>query len=191
MASYYGYTTNTFMNVFSSFDEFKEKLITSPLFNSNSEWTGCDKVTFQLLYNRYSSSHLSMSEESFINQFSNTLYEHFEKFEFDIDIKKQARLVEDDVWSIDGNSINNISESPNDVGTTDSEELDSLDRQTKSIVRDGISRVLYKKNDHNRAYYVKRFLEYFRYLFIKIYDPCYTQAWISDLEENLIEGGKE
>ncbi|MFI3297333.1 MAG: hypothetical protein R3Y59_06860 [bacterium] len=176
-----------FIDIFPDYDTFQSKLITSPLFNENGVWTGCSEQTFQLLYNRYQGSHVSMSDTSFVCQFSNTLYEHFERFEYDISIKKEAREVSNDTWGYDGYSIANTAESPNEIGDTDSTKLNSLDRQNKTIVKDGISRVLYKKSDHNRAYYVKRFLDYFKYLFIKVLNSAYMPVWVSDDDDNLIE----
>lgn len=186
MNSLYGYSTKVFKDIFPDYTEFKNKL-DSVLFNEAGVWTGCSEVTFQLLYNKYAGSHLSMNDVEFIQHFSNTLFEHFERFEYDIDIKKQARRVTDEEFSTDGVNINNTSEAPNDYGNTDSDVVESLDRQSKTTSKAGISSVLFKKQEHNRAYYIKTFLGYFRYLFIKIYDPVNTPVWIS-ADGNLIEG---
>lgn len=187
----YGYGTKTFKDVFKDFNEFKQKYSGSPFFYEGEEYIGPSETTFKLIYNHYAISHIAFSEEDFMGFFENTLYEHFEKFEYDMKLKKDARKATDEEWADDGNVIQNVAVSPNTYGDTDSDIINSLDNQTKMNTRSGYTTILNRKILHNKSYYIKTFLNHFQWLFIKIIDKQYTPVWLSNDEGYLIEGADE
>lgn len=187
----YGYGTNVFKNIFKDFEAFKTIYQDSPFFyDEQGDYIGPQYTTFKLIYNNYAGSHVAMSDEDFINRFENRLFEHFEKFEFDNKLRKGVRLATDDDWSDDSKVIRNEAMAPNTSGTTDSELVESLDSQTKVNNKTGYAGIVGKKEFYNRSYSISNFLEKFKDLFIRIYDPQTVPVWVSE-GDYLIEGGEE
>ena len=184
----YGYSTKTLKEVLPNYDTFKLVYADSPFFTNENVWTGPSKQTFKLIYNYYAGSHLAMSEEDFINKLENILYEHYEEFEYDLNLKKTARSTTDLEWGAESDIIQNEAAAPNTEGATDSLTMASLDKQTKIKTQAGYSAILAKKFSNNKSYYIKSFLDNFKWLFIRILDPQTTEVWTSDTDGNFIEG---
>lgn len=183
----YGYGTHTFKDVMDSYETFKLVYSDSVFFtDSRGNWTGPSEQTYKLIYNHYAGSHLAMSDEDFINKMENILYEHFERFEYDINLKRSIRETEDSQWGVETDIIQNEAAAPNTEGQTDAMTVDSLDKQVKVKTQAGYSSVLSKKFTNNKSYYVQAFLDKFKWLFIRILDPQTTPVWLSNEEGYLI-----
>lgn len=168
------YNTLTFKDIFGSYEDFKEIYEDSVLFDIIPS-----RKTFQILFNEYASSNVSTSKESFIRRFENVLFEHYERFEMDMNLKKMARDGSID-FKDGGGIIENIATAPNNEGNTDSDLVKSLDQQTKIATDEGPVAEYSRKMMYNKPYIIRQFLNQFRSLFIKIIAIQSTPTWISN-----------
>lgn len=170
------YNTLAFKDIFKDYNEFINTYKDSVIFD------GIDlpsERTFQLIFNEYATSNVASTKESFIRRFENVLYERFEQFEADIQLKGNARDGSID-FKDGGGMIENIAAAPNNEGTTHADIIQSLDQQTRITTDEGKVAEYSRKMMYNRPYIIRQFLNQFRSLFIKLIAIQSNPTWTSD-----------
>ena len=136
--------------------------------------------TFALLFNEFADCHLALTRESFLEHFENDLYTFYKEFEATTKAIDDLMNLSDNDISTDNSMVMNIANIPEYLDSTNSEEVDFISQQQKSINKKGVLQIKKEQLSNKRAYTVRSFLNKFRHLFIKIISPAYTQVYVED-----------
>ena len=166
-----GYNTKVFKDVFTNLDTFGAWKQTLPFDFPMS------KETFYLIFYKYACSHIAFSEEDFKLHFANDLYTYVAEFEATTKAIKDLMSLTDEDIAITDSMVNNIANIPENAYNTDSENVNFISQQQKTISKKGKLTIkkeqLYNKNTLTTNTFLKRF----QHLFIKILSPAYTLVY--------------
>lgn len=167
-----GYNTNLFKDIFPSYEDFATWYKTLPL--SDDENDCPSKKTFTLIAFEYNDSHVSSSDESFMEHFAVDLYTFYKEFErTSSEIEKMLKLTDEDIAN-ESTNILNIANIPETPSSTDIETVDFVSQQQKNITRKGNLQIRREQLSSKRAFTVRTFLNRFKHLFRKVLSPAYT-----------------
>lgn len=167
-----GHSTTLFKNIFPDYVSFSTWYRSTPL--SAGETDVPSEITFTLIAYEYNGSHTSMSPDGFKEHFAKDLYTYYKEFEATTKaIDDLMALTEDDV-ALDDTSIVNFADVPEEKRSTDTEKVDYISNQQKSLTKKGKLRIKKELLSNKRTYTVKTFINRFKHLFIKVLSPAYT-----------------
>lgn len=166
------YNTRLFKNIFPDYDTFEEWYLTTGFAESADECP--ERTTFQLIFNEYSCSHVSMSPDDFKGHFANDLYTYFQEFEATTRAIAELMTLTDEDIEIADSIVNNVADIPETAASTDNTTADFISSQNKQITLKGKLQVKRELLSTKRAFTVRSFLAKFKHLFIKVLSPAYT-----------------
>lgn len=165
------YNTRLFKNIFPDYKTFVDWYTTTGFASYVDECP--TEVTFRLIFNEYSCSHVCMSVDDFKGHFANDLYTYFREFEeTTIAINELMTLTDNDIEIADS-IVNNVADIPETAASTDNTTADFISSQNKQITLKGKLQVKKELLSAKRAFTVRSFLAKFKHLFIKVISPSY------------------
>lgn len=166
------YNTQLFKNIFPDYDTFKNWYLNCGL--SDNETDVPAKKTFTLIANEYNDSHTSLSVEGFKEHFANDIYTYYKEFEETTkNILELMKLTEDDI-AIADSMITNFASVPETTSSTDTESVDYITNQQKTLNKKGKLTIQKELLSSKRTFTTRTFINRFRHLFIKIISPYYN-----------------
>lgn len=132
------------------------------------------KLTFSLIQAEYRDSHLAYNEEGFKDHFFIDLYTYVKEFEATTRAINDLMNLTDEDISTNGSMITNTADVPENLNTTDAEEINFVSQQQKMINKKGNLQIKREQLSNKRVYTVRTFLKRFKHLFIKVLSPAYT-----------------
>lgn len=169
------YDTKLFKNIFSSYSDFKNWYLSTPLSDDSNDVPS--EKTFTLIAYEYNSSHVNSTVESFKQRFANDLYTYYKEFEATTKAISDLMKLTDEEISMSDIMITNVANIPETEGSTNEEEVDFISSQQKSISKKGKLQVKKEQLSSKRAFTVKSFINRFRHLFIRIISLPYTELY--------------
>lgn len=162
----WGNENQIFKNVFPDYDTFSTWYKASGLSSGTTDVPS--QVTFTLIANEYNSNHIAFSVEEFKQKFANDLYTFYPEFEQTTNaIKELMKLSEEDI-SIDGAIITNVANIPETDNDTDTETVDFVSTQQKTINKKGTLQIKKELLSNKRTFTTRTFIKRFKHLFVKV-----------------------
>ena len=166
------HNTQVFKNIFKTYDVFRGWYRNTPFCESDEDIPS--EKTYSLIAYRYNDSHLSMTEESFLQHFAIELYTYVKEFEETTKAINELMKLDENDFYVDNTMITNIADIPEKLYDTDSDKVDFVSSQQKMINKKGKLRVKKEQLASKRALTTRTFLKRFKYLFITILSSPYT-----------------
>lgn len=177
----YNYSTKIFKNIFPNYQTFSEWYASSPLSNGLTDIPS--NKTFRIISNEYNDCHVCMTEESFKEHFENELYTYYKEFEATTKAIDELMELTDAQVEDGGKMIVNMADIPENVSSTDADTVNFISQHQKTLTRKGVLQIKREQISNKRAYTVRRFLERFRHLFIRVISPYYTTVYMEKDED--------
>ena len=173
--------TDLFKNIFPDYDTFKTWYTQCGLSDGVTDVPSIK--TFKLIFYRFADSHVRFSNDSFKGQFAIDLYTNYKEFEATTAaIDTMMSLTANDI-STDSSMIMNLANIPETESSTDTEVVNFIGTQQKTINKKGSLRISKDLLGAKRAYTVKSFLKKFEHLFVRIFSPYYVYLYKDEVEE--------
>lgn len=177
----YNHSTKIFKNIFPNYQTFSEWYQSSPLSSEINDVPS--NKTFRLISNEYNYCHVCMTEESFKEHFENELYTYYKEFEATTKAIDELMELTDEQIGDAGKMVVNVADVPENSYSTDTDTVNFISQQQKTLNKKGVLQIKREQISNKRAYTVRRFLERFRHLFIRIISPCYTDVYMEPDED--------
>jgi len=162
-----------FMDIFPDYQTFATWYKSIPLSDNAQDCP--NEKTFTLIAYEYNDSHCAFSEESFKNRFANILYTFYKEFEETTKEIISLMNIPDTSVALDDSTTTNMANIPETEQSTNTEILDFISQQQRTINRKGELRVRREQLSNKRTFTTKTFLNRFRGLFIRIISPHFLQ----------------
>lgn len=169
------HNTKVFKDVFPDYEVFQDFINDSGMLMEG--FTMPRLTTFKLIFNEYACSHIAYTEEGFKLHFLNDLYTFCGEFEETTDAIIALRKLTDEELSSAGSTVLNIANIPETESNTNTEEVDFISQQQKTISKKSLLQIKKEQLSNKRILTTRTFLKRFRHLFIRILSNPYTEVW--------------
>ena len=170
-----------FKNIFPDYETFSTWYKSTPL--SDSETDVPSEKTFALIAYEYNDNHVAFTEESFKQRFAVDIYTFYREFEETTkSIIAMMQLTDDEIATADS-YITNTAVIPEEVMSTNVEEVDFVTSQQKQINKKGKLQVKKEQLSAKRVFTTRTFIKRFKHLFVKVIDAAYTPVIGENMED--------
>ena len=165
-------TTKLFKDVFPNYEIFSTWFKSTPL--SVPSGACPTLLTFTLIAYEYNGSHIAFTEEEFKEKFAVDIYTYWKEYEETTKTIEELLALTDSEIAIADSTILNIANIPETENSTDTEQVDFVSQQQKTISKKGKLQIKREQLSNKRIFTTKTFLKRFKHLFIRILSPAYT-----------------